>query len=133
MPPPQHSESIVPWVALGISILSILVSVTGWFVVHSLAVRRDRASGKINRKRLFAAFLSEWKAATVQGWPPKENKGQELHREAALVRNDFSDPDQFDALISAAFALTGAGTETKDARQRTLEALDRLVAYVNGA
>jgi hypothetical protein len=67
MIPPHHSESVVPVVALIISIFSLVVTIAGWFVVDLLSRRRDRQRDSEARRRNFDLAASDFKA-TIMKW-----------------------------------------------------------------
>jgi hypothetical protein len=105
--------------------IALLIAILGWPIssyfanrwgIHSQKLQREylAKSASQDRKRQFLSFLKEWQATVNGEWPPKKDMGPELQRHAALVCTDFSDPE-FDNLVQAAFALTGAGAEKQNA------------------
>jgi len=108
----------------------IVGGLIGAFASHKLTSHRERESGRASRKRTFLSFLNRWKAITPRSWPPKEDFGLELQRQAAFVYADFAD-SRFDDLVKNAFRLTSATTDSQEAYKETPKAIDALIKYVH--
>jgi len=108
----------------------IVGGLIGAFASHKLTSHRERESGRASRKRAFLSFLNGWKAITPRSWPPKEDFGLELQRQAAFVSADFAD-SRFEDLVKNAFRLTSATTDSQEAYKETPKAIDALIKYVH--
>src|SRR5262245_45207953 len=91
-----------PWLALSISVASLLTSTVGWFVVHRLALRRESD----NRKRKFIAFLYKWRQEVSRTSEDDRDKLWDDYQKMAIlfwgeqseVKKDFEPEERFDRL-----------------------------------
>jgi hypothetical protein len=102
----------------------------GAYVNDKLTRKRERDAGIANRKRIFLSFLNGWQAITGRSWPPNEDFGLELQKQAAFVSADFAD-SRFEDLVKNAFRLTSATTDSQEAYKETPKAIDALIKYVH--
>jgi hypothetical protein len=115
----------VSWAAVGLATLSIIISVTGWFVVNRLAIKRERRRDRDNRTRDFVATLRalRYDFAVAQGHELVGIHAKSVHwfpQACAKVQEDIPGNKRalFDASVEAYLGLNQDEIECRDRTQK---------------
>ena len=128
------------WAALGLSTLSLTVSVAGWFVVNRLAIKRERRRDGYNRKRDFIATIRalRYDCVVAQGHDLVEIHAKSLQwfpEECARVQKDITGNKRalFQATADAWLGLKKDDIECRDRTQQPPAPKDQFGNYSPGA
>ena len=132
-------QQSLSWTALGLSTASIVISITGWFVVNRLAVERERRRDGENRKREFAAAVRalRYDCARAQGHElvgVHAGSVQWLPESSAKVQKDVAGAKHasFKAAVDAYLGLCKEDIECRDHSQLPPAPKDQFGNYAPG-
>jgi hypothetical protein len=123
MIPPPTAPPNPAWIAVAVSALGVIVTICGWFVVNSLAKRRelqrDRearehalAVGIAERKRDLIKFLAGWQSEFERAQIPYEitqtfdERAKQLRSITAIMVQDYSDGNRREKFCGLVTAIT---------------------------
>jgi hypothetical protein len=111
------------------------------FATHRFTLKRERDSGRRNRKRDFRAFVVQFRSEAADRYHPPQafptfyqNKIPNLRHAAATIADDLPPKQraEFDKLVSIAGGFTGAQAGDGDTgKQRIIESLDAIVRFLD--
>jgi hypothetical protein len=141
MTPSPATPPNLAWIAIGISIFSLVVTITGWFVQHFLTKQREHGRDLENRRMKFREFLFDWRNEISKvaneglmgclGIPPFETKRLKLRSDAKGIKDAFADQIAFERLIEKISSLDPKtwDRQQKAPKQTVIEIIDELINF----
>jgi len=141
MIPPPATPPNPAWIAIGISILALIVSITGRFVQHFLIKQPEDRRDLENRRMKFREFLFDWRNEISKvenegrmgclGMPPFETKRLKLRSDVKGIKGAFADKIAFDRLIEKIISLDPKtwDRQQKAPKQTVIEIIDELIKF----
>jgi hypothetical protein len=141
MIPAPYTSPNPAWIAIGISILALIVSIAGWFVLDFLTKQRERERDLENKRLKFREFLFDWRNEISKvehggrmgclAIPPFETKRLKLRSDAKGIKDVFADQIAFERLIEKISSLDPKtwDRQQKAPKQTVIEIIDELIKF----